>query len=128
VKSASLSLDGASPEVHDGVRGIPGHFVSTLRAIRQLKDLGFTVQVNTTAMPSNTHQLADVATLLHEYDVDVWEVFFLITTGRGSDVIATSAQENEDVCHFLVDARATALRYARSKRPSFAAWRTSAKN
>jgi radical SAM protein len=104
VKSASLSLDGASPEVHDGVRGIPGHFVSTLRAIRQLKDLGFTVQVNTTVMPSNTHQLADVATLLHKYDVDVWEVFFLITTGRGSDVIATSAQENEDVCHFLVDA------------------------
>ena len=104
VKSASLSLDGASPEIHDGVRGIAGHFTSTLRAIGQLKDLGYTVQINTTVMPSNTHQLADIASLLHEYHVDVWEVFFLITTGRGSDVSATSAQENEDVCHFLVDA------------------------
>ncbi len=104
VKSASLSLDGASPDIHDGVRGIAGHFTSTLRAIGQLKDLGFTVQINTTVMPTNTHQLADIASLLHEYHVDVWEVFFLITTGRGSEVSTTSAQENEDVCHFLVDA------------------------
>ena len=104
VKSASLSLDGATSEAHDRVRGIPGHFTSTLRAISQLKDLGFTVQINTTVLPSNVHQLADVASLLHEYGVDVWEVFFLITTGRGSDVPPTSAQENEDVCHFLVDA------------------------
>ncbi|MFZ1063292.1 MAG: TIGR04053 family radical SAM/SPASM domain-containing protein [Acidimicrobiales bacterium] len=104
VASASLSLDGASSSIHDGVRGIVGHFASTLRAIDQLKDLGYTVQINTTVMPSNVHQLADVASLLYEHHVDVWEVFFLITTGRGSDVSATSAQENEDVCHFLVDA------------------------
>jgi len=104
VKSASLSLDGATPETHDGVRGVSGHFTSTLRAIRHLKDLGYTVQINTTVMPANADQLADVASLLHRYDVDVWEVFFLITTGRGSDVDATSARENEDVCHFLVDA------------------------
>jgi len=36
--------------------------------------------------------------------VNVWEVFFLITTGRGSEVTATSARENEEVCNFLVDA------------------------
>jgi radical SAM protein with 4Fe4S-binding SPASM domain len=104
VKSASLSLDGASPEVHDGVRGIHGHFVSTTRAIDQLKSLGFTVQINTTVMPTNVHQLADIAALLRKHHVDVWEVFFLITTGRGSEVLATSAEQNEDVCNFLVDA------------------------
>ena len=104
VKSASLSLDGASPLTHDAVRGIPGHFDSTIKAITRLREHGFTTQINTTVMPANVRELADVAKLLHDLGVNVWEVFFLITTGRGTDVTATSAQENEDVCHFLVDA------------------------
>ena len=104
VSSASLSLDGASAATHDNVRGIPGHFAQTLDAIDLLKSCGYSVQINTTVMPTNVRELADVAALLHDHDVDVWEVFFLITTGRGSDVVATTAEENEDVCHFLVDA------------------------
>jgi radical SAM protein len=104
VKSASLSLDGASAATHDAVRGVDGHFEATLRAIRELRAHGFTTQINTTVMPTNVRELADVAALLGRHGVDVWEVFFLITTGRGSDVRATTASENEDVCHFLVDA------------------------
>lgn len=104
VSSASLSLDGALAATHDNVRGIPGHFARTLDAIDLLKSCGFSVQINTTVMPTNVRELADVAALLHDHAVDVWEVFFLITTGRGSDVVATTADENEDVCHFLVDA------------------------
>ena len=104
VKSASLSLDGATASIHDAVRGIDGHFESTLRAIRQLKEHGFTTQVNTTVMPTNVRELPDVAALLHDERVDVWEVFFLITTGRGTEIEATTARENEDVCNFLVDA------------------------
>ena len=104
VKSASLSLDGATPSTHDAIRGIEGHFESTIMAISRLRDHGFTTQINTTVMPSNVRELADVATLVHDLKVNVWEVFFLITTGRGSDVMATSAAENEEVCHFLVDA------------------------
>jgi radical SAM protein len=104
VKSASLSLDGANATMHDAVRGVPGHFDATLRAIAELKRQGFTTQINTTVMASNVRELADVAQLLHELKVNVWEVFFLITTGRGSQVEATSAEENEEVCHFLVNA------------------------
>ena len=104
VKSASLSLDGATASTHDAVRGIDGHFASTIRAIGELKQHGFTTQVNTTVMPANVRELADVAALLHDQHVDVWEIFFLITTGRGTEMNATTADENEDVCNFLVDA------------------------
>ena len=104
VSTASLSLDGSGPSTHDAVRGIPGHFDQTIEAVRRLRRHGFTVQVNTTVMAANLEQLADVAALLHETGVDIWEVFFLITTGRGIDVAETSASENEDVCQFLVDA------------------------
>lgn len=104
VSSASLSLDGARAVTHDAVRGIDGHFEATLRAIDELRGHGFTTQVNTTVMPSNLRELADVAALVYQHRVDVWEVFFLITTGRGTEIAATSARENEDVCEFLVDA------------------------
>jgi len=104
VKSASLSLDGANASTHDEVRGVPGHFDATLRAIAELNRHGFTTQVNTTVMASNVRELADVAQIVHELKVNVWEVFFLITTGRGAEIEATSATVNEEVCHFLVNA------------------------
>ena len=34
----------------------------------------------------------------------IWEVFFLVQMGRGVSTEAISAQEHEDICHFLYDA------------------------
>ena len=104
VKTMSLSLDGADGPTHDGVRGVAGHYDATLRSIATLKRCGFTVQVNTTVMSANIEQLADIAILMDELNVDIWEVFFLIATGRGTDVLASTARQNEDICNFLVDA------------------------
>jgi radical SAM protein len=104
VHSASLSLDGSNAVTHDTLRGIPGHYDATLDAIKLLKQHGYTTQINTTVMSSNLHELADIAVTMHDYGVDVWEVFFLISIGRGSEVLESSALENEDVCNFLVDA------------------------
>jgi len=42
------------------------HFNSTIEAITRLREHGFTTQINTTVMPSNVRELADVARLLHE--------------------------------------------------------------
>ena len=69
-----------------------------------LKELGYTVQVNTTVSAANLDELADVAAQLKRSAVDIWELFFVIATGRGSNVAATSPEQNEDVCNFLVDA------------------------
>jgi AdoMet-dependent heme synthase len=104
VKTVSLSLDGATRRTHDGLRGVNGHFEDTLAAVASLQRCGFSVQVNTTVMASNVEELADVAVLMQHIGVDVWEVFFLIATDRGTHGVAASPQENEDVCNFLVDA------------------------
>ena len=104
VTTASISLDGKDEQTHDGVRGVSGHFSATMTTLSALKDAGFTVQINTTIMAGNVEQLADIAAILVAQNIDIWEVFFLVATGRGTEVGATTPQQNEDVCHFLVDA------------------------
>jgi radical SAM protein len=104
VKAVSISLDGALPATHDGVRGIPGHFEDTIKAITALSAAGLTVQVNTTVMRANLDELADVADLISRAGAHIWEVFFLVQVGRGVATDAISPDEHEDVCHFLYDA------------------------
>ncbi len=103
VKAVSVSLDGSTPDTHDRVRGVGGHFEATVEAIRWLVEMGFRLQVNTTVMRSNLRELADVGALLIHLGVPVWEVFFLIEVGRGEDLRSPTAEENEQVCQFLYE-------------------------
>ena len=104
VRAVSISLDGAGPETHDRVRGVPGHFDRTVESLRMLKSHGLKVQVNTTVMRDNVEELADVAALIESIGVDMWEVFFLVSVGRGEGVEPITPSEHEEVCHFLFDA------------------------
>ncbi|HET9656679.1 MAG TPA: TIGR04053 family radical SAM/SPASM domain-containing protein, partial [Kineosporiaceae bacterium] len=101
VKAVSISLDGAQAATHDGVRGIDGLFDKTLTAIRKLVAAGVTVQINTTVMRSNVEEMADIAALMADLGVHIWEVFFLVHVGRGVAEGALTPQEHEDVCHLL---------------------------
>ena len=104
VKVASLSLDGARSETHEGLRGVEGHFEETIAALRLLRDHGFTVQINTVVRPENVEELAEIAAIVDEVGAAIWEVFFLVRVGRGAALAELSPEQNEDVCHFLVDA------------------------
>ncbi len=105
VQSASISLDGVEC-THDEIRGIAGHFKETLRAIDTMVEYGLRVQVNTTVMSKNKTELADVFALIRSRGVKIWEVFFLIQIGRGSDIEELTPPENEDVSRFLFEASA----------------------
>lgn len=129
VKSVSISLDGARPETHEGIRGVPGHFEQTVAALDRLVGEGFTVQVNTTVMRDNVEELADVALLLESLGVAAWEVFFLVPVGRGAEVRAITPEEHEDAAHFLVDASRYGFAVRTVEAPFFrrvVAWRAGA--
>ena len=104
VKVVSISLDGATPATHDGVRGVEGHFAQTVAALRKLREGGMTVQVNTVVMRDTVAELPKVARIVKESGASIWEVFFLVRVGRGRALGELTPAENEDVCHFLVDA------------------------
>lgn len=104
VRVASISLDGAAPETHEGIRGIPGHHEATLAAIRRLRAHGIVVQVNTVVMRDTVEELPAILRLVRDAGATIWEVFFLVQVGRGRVLGELTPEENEDVCHFLVDA------------------------
>jgi AdoMet-dependent heme synthase len=97
VKAISISLDGARAATHDAIRLVPGHFAETIDAIKALVARGFMVQVNTTVMRKNVEEMADVAGMLARLGVNVWEVFFLVHVGRGTEIAELSPSECEDV-------------------------------
>ena len=104
IKVMSISLDGATAETHEGVRGVEGQFSATLAAIDRLRRHGITVQVNTVVMRANVEEFAAIARIVKESGASIWEVFFLIQVGRGLALGELTPAQNEDVCHFLVDA------------------------
>ena len=106
VRTVSVSLDGGSVETHERIRRVDGHFQATLDALRLVRSSGLRLQVNTLVMRENAHELADVARLVKEHGASIWELFFLVRTGRGRDLEELSPRANEDVCHFLFEASA----------------------
>ena len=108
VKALSISLDGIG-STHDSIRGIGGHFEKTLEAIELAKRLGFSVQVNTTVMSRNVIELPEIAKALLDRGVSIWEIFFLISVGRGTEMLELKPQDAEDVSRFLYDATAYGL-------------------
>ncbi|MDQ7831847.1 MAG: tetratricopeptide repeat protein [Desulfovibrionaceae bacterium] len=73
VTSIKFSLDGATPEVHDALRGRPGAFArlsANIRAIAALapdKRHGVEMGAITTVQPANVHQLPDIAALAADF-------------------------------------------------------------
>lgn len=104
VKVMSISLDGARAATHDDMRGIPGHFDSTLAALDRLRAHDVAIQVNTVVTASNVEELPDIARIVRDRDVAFWEVFFLVSVGRGTAMDQLGPEQNEDVCHLLYDA------------------------
>ncbi|HKA23701.1 MAG TPA: TIGR04053 family radical SAM/SPASM domain-containing protein [Candidatus Eisenbacteria bacterium] len=129
IRSLSISLDGACARTHEGVRQVDDHFAQTRAALELLVRMGFKVQVNTTVMRENVEELPEIAALLHEVGVHIWEVFFLIPVGRGAAVHVISPQEGEDVSHFLFDVSRYGLVVRTVEAPFFrrvSAWRREA--
>jgi radical SAM protein len=105
VRSVSTSIDGLA-DTHDNIRRQSGHFLQTLRAIELLTSAGVKVQINSTVMKTNLHELPEIFSIVAESGASIWEVFFLIQIGRATKTLELSPHETEDVSRFLFDASA----------------------
>lgn len=88
IKRVSISLDGADAATHDTFRGIPGAFEAALYGFRNLKEVGLSVQINTTIARHNAEQLPRVLELAKSVGADALHTFLLVPVGCGVDIAA----------------------------------------
>jgi radical SAM protein with 4Fe4S-binding SPASM domain len=88
VKRVSISLDGADAATHDTFRGIPGAFEAALYGFRNLKEIGVSVQINTTVARHNADQLPQILELAKTIGADALHTFLLVPVGCGVDIAA----------------------------------------
>ena len=88
VQRVAISLDGADALTHDTFRGIPGAFDAAIAGFRNLKNLGMSVQINTTIARHNAHQLPSVLDLARSLGADALHTFLLVPVGCGVDIAA----------------------------------------
>ncbi len=99
----AVSIDGSNAEVHDSFRGLRGTFEMSLKVLENAKKVGLPFQVNTTVTRYNIHDLPNIAKLCFELDAAMWDVFFLVPTGRAGVDMMPTPQEFEDVLCWLYD-------------------------
>ncbi|MCE4607189.1 MAG: TIGR04053 family radical SAM/SPASM domain-containing protein [Desulfurococcales archaeon] len=104
VNAVSISIDSASPHIHDEIRGVPGVWEKSIKVTRELVVKGVNVQINSVVMNSTKEGLADLFALVKKLGISVWEVFYLVPTGRASFEEMLTPREWEDVSHFLYEA------------------------
>ena len=93
----AVSMDGASAETHDALRGMRGSFARTLDAVRWANEAGLPVQINTTFSRRNIGEIDAIVALMESMRITLWSVFFLVPTGRGKINDLLSADEFEEV-------------------------------
>lgn len=92
-----VSLDGSTPEIHDTFRGLPGAYARTIETVRWANEAGIPIQVHTTVSRHNAHDLDRLSALLHELEIVMWNVFFLVPVGRGKTEDLLDGAEFEQV-------------------------------
>ena len=96
-RGLSLSLDALDPDRHDRFRMVRGAWQNTVEGAEILNRTGLPFIVQTTAGSHNLRELDAIADFAHDrLAAKVWNLYFLVPTGRGqfvSDI--TPAQYDE---------------------------------
>ncbi len=96
-RGLSLSLDALDPDRHDGFRKVRGAWRNTVEGAEILNRTGLPFIVQTTAGSHNLGELEAIADFAHDrLAAKVWNLYFLVPTGRGQFVSdMTPAQYDE---------------------------------
>lgn len=113
IRRVSISLDGCTPESHDGFRGIPGSFENALRGINYLKEAGVEFQINTTISRRNVDEIEEIMKLAEGIGAKALHIFMLVPVGCGVEIAESemiSKEKYEEVLNWFYDrSRQTAM-------------------
>lgn len=86
IERVSVSLDGATPEVHNQLRLQDGSFEAALNGINCLNEAAVPFQINMTITRHNAHQLDDIFVLAKQLNAVAVHLFMLVPVGCGEEI------------------------------------------
>jgi radical SAM protein with 4Fe4S-binding SPASM domain len=103
IKGVSLSLDSLDPLAHDRFRGVEGAWNNTIEGSAVLRRAGLPFIVQTTIGAHNADELLDLARLAHRLGARVFNLYFLVPTGRGAYISDITPQRYEETLQRLIE-------------------------
>ncbi|GJQ58299.1 MAG: radical SAM protein [Candidatus Scalindua sp. AMX11] len=91
-----ISLDSLDPDIHDSIRGVKGSWQQAIDGIDACQKEGLEVQIQTTVFKRNYDEIAKLVAFANEKGVKVFNLFFLVCTGRGQDLTDISPEQYEN--------------------------------
>jgi len=87
IKMVSLSLDGATAEVHDNFRNSPGAFEATVNAAKLFTKNDIKFLVNSSFTKRNQGEIGNIYKFVKGLGATAWYMFMIVPTGRGEDIM-----------------------------------------
>jgi radical SAM protein with 4Fe4S-binding SPASM domain len=115
--TVAVSLDSSTPGRHDEFRGVKGCWQHAVDAIKCLKKSKIQVQVNSTVTQQNYDEVDDIMALAESLGVENFHLFFLVPTGRGTDIEDITPRMYEDM---ITSTLAKTTKYKLNVKPSCA--------
>lgn len=103
VEAISLSIDGATAQQHDALRGVSGTFERTIATAHVAAALGLRFQINTLVSEETLVDLPAIHRLVADLGAARWSLFFLVPVGRGVLLRPISPDACERLFHWLAD-------------------------
>ena len=101
VTGVAVSVDSLDPRYHDRFRHGTGALGDTLAAIERLREERLDFVVQTSLTRGNRREIAALAAWAEERGAVSFNVYFLVSTGRGETMRGLTPAENEDVLREL---------------------------
>jgi len=92
----SVSLDGATAEVHDRLRRLTGSFERAIEGIGYLREAKVPFQINITLTKHNAGQLEDIYELARSLGAVAVHIFMLVPVGCGQSLAETDMLSPEE--------------------------------
>jgi len=99
IKIVSMSLDGASAEIHDDFRNEKGAFDGVMKAAALFRKHGIEFIINSSFTKRNEKEIPRVYKLAKDIGATAWYLFMIVPTGRGEEIMneLISKEKYEDI-------------------------------
>lgn len=106
VAGAGISLDAVDPVNHDKFRGMEGAWEGTMNGIEALKRANLDFLVQTSVTRWNYDEIPQIVDFAYELGAKVFNLYFLVRTGRGKTVMDIAPAQYETMLSTLFELQA----------------------